>query len=151
MNKAVNETMFEHAWRYFEKHSDQRVSFFNFYILIMAASSTALSILLQNEKLYYLGILLGLFIIITSYIFWKIDQRTAFLIKNSERVLKNIEENYEPKYHIFNIEEFELNKINEKNNYFFKYKTYGELFRIIYGFIASIGLISTIYFIIRII
>ena len=50
MNKAVNETMFEHAWRYFEKHSDQRVSFFNFYILIMAASSTALSIILQNEN-----------------------------------------------------------------------------------------------------
>ncbi len=146
MNNTINEAIFEHAWRYFEKHSDQRVSFFNFYILIMAASSTALGIILQSESLSYFGILLGFFIIITSFIFWKIDQRTSFLIKKSENVLKNIEKNYDEKYHIFNIEEFELKAINHKKNCFLKYRTYGELFRIIYIFSASIGLISIIYF-----
>ena len=143
--------VFEHAWNYFEKHSTQRVSFFNFYIIIMGASATAIGVLFKTKELFFFGILLGVFIVITTFIFWKIDQRTSFLTKHAEKVLAKIEKKFIDEYQIFSSEEKELENFNQNINFTKKIMTYGQLFRIIYIFIGSIGFLNIFYFLFKLV
>lgn len=145
MNRLeINQTLLDHAWKYFEIHSDQRIKLFNFYLVVIAASGSALAYILQNKNQSLLGIFLGLFLIFVSYIFWKLDQRTAFLIKQAERVLKNLEKEYDAKYYLFSNEDLEFKQSNTDLNSFTKKYSYRFLFNTTFLFTSSLGIIFTI-------
>ena len=95
----------EHLWKYFEIHSVQRMSLINYYFFISVAMLSGLGIVLQSTKNNFsiLGGLISILIILTSFIFWKLDQRTSYLIKFVEKRLEEYETTYitNPKLRIF--------------------------------------------------
>lgn len=85
----------EHCWNYFALHAQQRISVFQYFITIETALITAAIISIQyksdlNNPRW--AVLLGPAIILFSFVFWKIDQRTKDLIKKSEISLRQIED-----------------------------------------------------------
>ena len=143
-NKINSEQAVEHAWKYFELHSNQRITMFNYYLFIMAGLGTAIGVILQTSKNFaYVGIFLSILSIVVSIIFWKLDQRTSFLIKQSESVFKKLERNSAIDIGIFCNEEANL----EKDKLFFnKIITYGFIFRTIFFITGMIGCLGVIIF-----
>ena len=94
MNNDYIHTTREHCWNYFALHAQQRISVFQYFITIETALITAAIIAIQyktdlnNPKW---AIILGPLIMLFSFVFWKIDQRTKDLIKKSEIALRSIE------------------------------------------------------------
>lgn len=87
-----DEYVFEHLWRYFQLHSQQRMTVFNFYLVISGMTATGIGFGLQQGGGYhYVVSLLGLFLLMTSFIFWKLDQRGAMLVKEAELAFTHFE------------------------------------------------------------
>lgn len=84
----------DHAWNYFSLHAQQRISVFQYFISIETALITAAIITIQYRKDFgdpTWPIVLGPAIILFSFVFWKIDQRTRDLIDKAESSLRQIE------------------------------------------------------------
>jgi hypothetical protein len=85
----------DYAWSYFQLHANQRISSFNFFVVIAALLTTGLAGTLKMDfEYHYLGVILALSLIVISFIFWKMDQRVRFLIKHAEEALKSIEKEW---------------------------------------------------------
>jgi hypothetical protein len=99
------------AWDYFTVHASQRISIFNFYIVLSSLITTTYFASFKSDTNWQvvracLGGLLCLF----SFIFWKLDQRTKIFVKTAERALRqfeNMEEKYPPSVKVFTQEEIE--------------------------------------------
>lgn len=104
-----NEIVFEHLWKYFEIHAQQRMTVFNYYIVIAGATLTGIGFCLQQGVDYnYVASFLGFFLMLSSFLFWKLDERVSTLIKEVESALIEFEsEMGSDKYSIFT---------NDKNN-----------------------------------
>lgn len=137
--KELNELTFEHAWKYFEIHSQQRMTVFNFYITVVGLLVAGCGIALQQGgKFMYFSVILGFFISFITFIFYKLDGRVSVLIKKSEKALKHLELNYEhASAQIFSSEESHSNF----NSGFFSIWTYGRCFRIVFFVLGVAGLI----------
>jgi hypothetical protein len=84
--------MLDHAWRYFALHAGQRMSVFNFFLVLAASVAAVLAASLQREGGFHvLGMALGCILVLVSFIFWKLDQRTAFLVKHAEAAIAELE------------------------------------------------------------
>ncbi|MDN3503831.1 hypothetical protein QL982_13905, partial [Psychrobacter sp. 5A.1] len=93
-NGISSEQAFEHAWKYFELHSSQRTILFNYFLFIIAGLGAGIGATLQaSNDLLYIGTFLSIFVVLVSIVFWKLDQRTSFLVKQSESILKKLESN----------------------------------------------------------
>lgn len=104
-----NEHAFEHLWRYFQLHSQQRMTVFNFYLVISGMTATGIGFGFQQGGGYhYVVSLLGFFLLMTSFIFWKLDQRGAMLVKEAESAFVYLE-----KFQMN--EEYSLFMIDSKN------------------------------------
>jgi hypothetical protein len=96
MNKEISldilKGLRDYAWNYFQMHASQRLTTFNFYIVISSLLTTALfsSFQKENHNLYF-SAFSGLLLCILSFAFWKLDCRNKFLIKQSENALKYFE------------------------------------------------------------
>ncbi|WEI14056.1 hypothetical protein PX668_01700 [Acinetobacter soli] len=146
-NKINSEQAVEHAWKYFELHSNQRITMFNYFLFIIAGLGTAIGVSFQSASTFaYLGIFLSIFLSITSFVFWKLDQRTSFLIKQSEEVFKKLERNSSIDIGIFCNEESNLSKANMEKNFVTKIITYGLIFRSTFLIMGLIGLIGVLVF-----
>ena len=84
---------FEYALRYFEIHANQRMSTFNFFIILDALLVTALATSFDNDFSYPgVAYVISISIVAISFIFWKLDQRVRYLITHSEKALSKLEE-----------------------------------------------------------
>ncbi len=81
----------QYVWDYFHYHASQRLTTFNFYIIICSLMATAYFTALKDVRTAHLGIVLGLLILLLSFIFWKLDIRNRQMIENAEEALKCIE------------------------------------------------------------
>lgn len=146
-NRINSEQAVEHAWKYFELHSNQRITMFNYFLFIIAGLGTAIGVSIQSSSSFaYIGMFLSIFLSITAFIFWKLDQRTSFLIKQSEEVFKKLERNSSIDIGIFCNEESNLLKANVKRNFVTKIITYGLIFRVTFLIMGLIGLIGVLVF-----
>lgn len=146
-NKIHSEQAVEHAWKYFELHSNQRIILFNYFLFIIAGLGTAIGVSIQSSSNFaYIGIFLSIFLSITAFIFWKLDQRTSFLIKQSEEVFKKLERNSSIDIGIFCNEESNLIRVNINKNSFSKIITYGFIFRLTFSIMGTIGLVGILVF-----
>jgi hypothetical protein len=60
----------DYAWSYFQLHANQRMTSFNFFVVIAALLTAGLARSLENDFKYYLvGLCLGISLMITSFIF----------------------------------------------------------------------------------
>lgn len=91
-NSPIDIELRKYAWEYFSLHADQRLRSFNFF-LILAAILAGGSLTALNDDLFSrLAPAIGFYaLVLCSFVFWKLDQRTRELIHHGEAALKVIE------------------------------------------------------------
>jgi len=133
---AANKDL-EHAWSYFALHANQRITVFNYFVVFAGVISTGMAAAIQaSAKFAFVGIGLGALLTVLSFVFWKIDQRTAFLIKHAEEAIKLLEPSAAP---LVASEEQKTLTAKRKGIW-----TYGQAFRTIFAVMALIGLAGAI-------
>ena len=147
--------IWEYAWNYFQMHATQRISVFNFFVVLAALMTSGLVTTFGlNLQAHLLGIAIGVLLMMISFVFWKLDQRTRFLIKNSENALKIIEETF-PVPHcqdtphevqLFKLEEYKTDKIKTTRPGWFwrRQLSYSESLNLVYLLFGSFGFIGVI-------
>src|SRR3990167_8674432 len=141
------------CFAYFDSHSRQRFSFVNFYIIISTALLYSISFIRGENPIYWIVIIAHIFELVITFIFWRLECRSKFLIDNSERVLKNIEKSFftdqasRDEFSLYSHEEGETGK--QKNNRCCWVRhpvTYRECFNLLFLCIAaySIGVIIVV-------
>jgi len=138
------------AWKYFQQHAQQRIMYFNFYVVFSTILTTGLIATFQNSfKAPYLGVALGIIQTFLSFIFWKIDERNKFLTKHSENIIKRIEANDENNlYKLFLEEETSTQKQIEEDKskrFYLRQITIGKSVRIIFTIYFCIGIFGALF------
>jgi hypothetical protein len=77
-----------YAWGYFAVHADQRMKLFNFFLIFSGLFLSALSGVRAMAPQSRIVSLLPLGLVLASFIFWRLDERTRQLIRNAEAALK---------------------------------------------------------------
>lgn len=127
--KALN-----HAWQYFQLHAQQRITTFNFYIVLTGLLTTGIATATYNlPQNAILTASLSVFLVGISYFFYKLDERVSFLIKGAEIV---IIENEPADAKIFG-NEIDRTVIAIKDGQW----TYGKSFRTIFRAVAAVGVV----------
>ncbi|MCK5581288.1 MAG: hypothetical protein KAJ18_08445 [Candidatus Omnitrophica bacterium] len=149
----------EYAWNYFHLHAGQRMSAFNFFIIISGLLATALvkSIhALSSDFLInlFIGLAISIGLCLVPFVFWKLDQRISYLIKHAEEALKEIEnvlrksENtLSTSIDLFSSEEFKTDRIQRFSSVLFCHLTYSKCFMLAHLFFGLVGFICFICFI----
>lgn len=113
----------KHAWRYFELHANQRISLIKYYIGIYSLYITASGYILFHDTDVSDGdksivLLLSVFIIVITMVFYCLDQRNRDLIHFAEDSLKDYEKEigFKKPHNIFTIEDSDA-----KKNYKFRH------------------------------
>lgn len=131
--KANGEAL-EHAWRYFQLHANQRITVFNYFIVLSGILATGLASAIQaSPRLAAVGVVLGLLLSLLSFVFWKLDQRTSFLIKHAEQLIKAVE----PAVATLFQEEVAKTEDARKTKGLW---TYGRAFRVIFLVMGLVGI-----------
>ncbi len=79
-----------YAWGYFALHADQRMKLFNFF-LILSGLIAAVRGMAAGAKVVAL---LPLLLVLTAFIFWRLEERTRRLVKNGEDALRFLDEQW---------------------------------------------------------
>ena len=153
----MNETLKhqrDYAWNYFQLHAGQRMSTFNFFIVIAALLTTGLaSTFVKDFKWQGVGFILGIALVGISFVFWKLDQRVRFLIKHAEAVLKEIEQKTLSESSgdtfiaaLFLDEEAKTSEKKKKRNFRFwqRHFSYSNCFETIYFILGLLGFLGAI-------
>lgn len=135
----MSDNSFEHYWKYFEIHTQQRMTVFNFYLVIVGLVAAGIGVgLQQGAKYNYISSSLSLLLTFISFIFYKLDQRVSTLIKCSERALIFFESKLPIDYpKIFNNDLLDANL----NSGITAPWTYGRCFRISFFLIGNTSFI----------
>jgi len=132
----------QYAWRYFELHSAQRMTLFNYYLIISGAICTGLAATLQGTQAFsVLGVALGGLLTLFSFVFWKLDQRTSSLIKFAESILSIAEADSKAHFKIF--VDKNVNSISGSFDVISQW-TYGRSFRFTYLLMSAAGIFCSI-------
>lgn len=92
MDTAVTKEEREYIWNYFHMHASQRLTTFNFYIVMSTLLATGLFATLEgNTRVQPIDVVLGLLLILLSFVFYKLDRRNKVFISNAENALKYME------------------------------------------------------------
>jgi len=136
--------MREHAWKYFDVHANQRMTVFNFFLVLSGLVSAGLATVLQGTNVPALvGVVLGLLLVIVSFVFWKLDQRASFLIKRAEDALARLEPSLpEPACHLFLGESQATRDDMAATNPWNRQWTYGRSFRVVFWAMALFGILG---------
>lgn len=131
----------EHAWRYFELHANQRIAVFNYFLFLSGALATGLAASLQgSQKFSSLGIVLGTLLTVTSFIFWKLDQRVSFLIKHAESALSVAERSIpDERFRLFHSEPTTRGLVISQQNFWTCQWSYGASFRAVFWGMGIFG------------
>ena len=148
----------QYAWNYFHLHAGQRMSLFNFFVLISALLTAALGGTFGEDcKSHILGLFLGLTLPVISFVFWRIDQRVAYLVKRAEGTLKSLETSWANKENavdentaLFSAENRNTAKLRAELCRKYPFQawvcpvTYSECFRVIYVVFGALGVLGVI-------
>lgn len=85
----------ELTWKYFAHHGNQRLTHINFFtVLSSALIILQFTIINSQEGTSYIPAAIGVIQCIIAFVFYKIDERTMFLVKGAEEAMKEIERHY---------------------------------------------------------
>lgn len=139
---------FDYSLRYFELHAKQRISTFNFFVVLSAFLTTAFVATCQKDFSYpSMSALVSLIIMLVSVIFWKLDQRVRFLIQHAESVLELLEKGGSDQVALFSEEREKTKKekggvwqgiVNEQ-------LSYSQCFGFMYAIFFVFGVIGCFY------
>lgn len=146
------------AWKYFQQHAQQRISFLHFFVIFSGLITTALLTTFQEKyQAHTIGISLGILLSIISFIFWKIDDRNKFLTKLGENAIKEIESKYDfitnydnlEKLKLFSYEEERTKEVKKNGNIITRQMSHGKSYNLIFlifFIIGIVGSLSSIYY-----
>ena len=139
-----SEKILESNLKYFEIHAAQRLTVFNFYIALSGTILAGIAAISQGSARFaFAGAVLGLLLAAISFVFLKLDERTSFLIKHAEGIIKKIESEYLPQdLSVFGLEESSTLNAQNSKKFLGKMYTYGQLFSAIFWIFGIIGLIG---------
>jgi hypothetical protein len=135
-----NKDWLDLCWKYFDRHADQRISYFNFFVVFSTIlTSAAITVLAESVDLGYAAIPIGIIQIFVAYIFLKIEERNRFLTKHAENAIKHFERrighrNNQFKF-LFNLEEEQTihqRKLDRARFFPFRLISHGRAYKIIY-------------------
>lgn len=140
--KMKEKDFIEILWKYFERHSQQRMEMLNFYLVAESLFVAGYIELCNTEydfKIYRAGI--GVAIIVFSITFFLFDQRTKEMIHKCEEGFLSIENKYSREIELNEILIFSREKemTNARNT--FKHWTYTSIMTIMYLFFSCIGIL----------
>jgi hypothetical protein len=85
--------IYDYAWHWFSYHASQRMTVFRFFFL--AATILAVGYYqTANHGNYWLSVGFALLLFGTTFLFWRLDTRTAELIKIGEDLLESFENQF---------------------------------------------------------
>jgi Mn2+/Fe2+ NRAMP family transporter len=85
-NMEMKKLAHDYAWSWFEYHAGQRMSVFRFFMVFATVTGAAV-IQAYKSEMYFSTMLLGIVLLLASFAFWRLDLRSADLIKVAERYL----------------------------------------------------------------
>ena len=88
------EPMLNHAWSYFQLHAQQRLTAFNFYIVLSSVLTAGLFAALQKDDIGLVPAAIGFLLGIISFVFAKLDGRNKQLTRNGERALRSLQQDW---------------------------------------------------------
>lgn len=135
------------AWNHFDLHAKQRMEMFRSYVTFIAVVYAGYGVSLQARAIF-LGIVLCLFAIIISVIFYLFDLRIRQLLKISERYLLDEELRLSKAISNRNIRVFHKSDLVTQFRGRCMKLTYSELFRSFYLFNSLIPILFIIALII---
>ncbi|HXM21080.1 MAG TPA: hypothetical protein VN948_07445 [Terriglobales bacterium] len=136
----------ELAWKYFELHAGQRLTIFNFYIALCSAIAAGLVATFGKDFSYpNARILLGLLLVLFSFVFWKLDDRTKLLIKNAEAALEFYEEQDGKEILVTHVFRREKVLTAEKRSSVRLHLSYSKCFNIVFTAFALLGVGTLIW------
>ncbi len=145
-DEEQNDQSLNHAWRYFELHANQRMSVFNFFLVLSGIVLAGLAATLQSSSpVPVFGLVLGLLLSLVSYIFWKLDQRVSFLIKFAECSLAELEGSLPEAGRLFRREPAASHGPQSTGNFWTRQWTYGRSFRVAFSIMALFGVGGAIW------
>lgn len=103
-------------WDHFKFNADQRLKAFNFFLLLSIFADGGIITALERRLGSVLLIIIGLFLILLSLLFWLADARSKDLLSLSIEALREIEKSYPKKCRIFEID-------SKKRNWFVRFTT----------------------------
>lgn len=137
------------TWEYFQLLAQQRVSHFNLFIVFIGAIFAVYVLQIGNGlQGNIVSCVLSLIEIFLCFIFHKIDLRNKFLIKHTEKILMQLEENYDdntPKIFISEKESTEAVRNKEKTKlYCFRQLSTSQLYNLFYIVFFCIGCLTLV-------
>lgn len=146
MSESAENIALSHATKHFEIHAAQRLTAFNFFIVISGAILAAIAASIQRPNEFALpGAALSALLVILSAVFWKLDSRTKFLIKHSEAAIKNYErEHLDPKFRVFSNEELETDEHRKRHKFIRRMFSYTEVFGLLFFGSGLLGIVGAI-------
>lgn len=83
-----------YAWGYFALHADQRMKLFNFFLILSGLILAAFPAVRGMAAGAKVVALLPLLLVLTAFIFWRLEKRTRRLVKNAEDALRFLDEQW---------------------------------------------------------
>ena len=94
----------ELIWDHFKFNADQRLKAFNFFLLLSIFANGGVITALDKKMDPFLLVIIGIFLILLSVLFWITDARSKGLLWLSVDALLEIEKKYPDKSQIFRID-----------------------------------------------
>ena len=83
-----------YAWGYFALHADQRMKLFNFFLILSGLILGAFPAVRGMAAGAKAVALLPALLVLTAFIFWRLEERTRRLVKNGEDALRFLDEQW---------------------------------------------------------
>jgi len=160
MDSPTQAEIWNHVWQYFVLHAQQRLTTFNFYIIVSTVAVSGYIASLREASARPASIIVGLFLPFFSFVFWKLDCRNRQLVKNAEDALRSLE-----KWHTCSgaegqISELALFRRDDKavglarqRTSFWSWRnhySYSDCFNLVFGVFAICGVLAALYSALRI-
>ena len=140
--------MRDYVWAYFELHARQRMSLFNFFLVLVAFVLAGLGHSIQEHGRFApMGVLLGILLVLVSFVFWKLDQRVSLFLKLAEDALADLEPDFSvPSARLVSREREKTKKLRKSTHQlsWAHHLTYGGSFRSVFRVMALVGLVGAV-------
>ena len=142
-----------YVWEYFRYHASQRLTTFNFYIIICTLLGSGYLRAINGA----LGVatVLAFILCFITFIFWKLDVRNKQMIDNARKAMRIIEcknsrkrmqQSQDPCFLFCYLDSQTKNEKKKKSIWPWKfYYGYAECFRLVFVLFFTLGLLAALY------
>ena len=145
----------EYIWNYFQLHAAQRLKTFEFYIVVATVLLSGYVVCIKEDNLMPIGIVVGVLLVLLSFVFWKLDVRNKQLIKNAEQALKTMEDivisestgGIPDSLKLFNYDDVKVEQRRHKKRSFLFHRhfSYSDCFGIMFIVFATLGIAAALW------